>query len=48
MTVSPFTDSVLRSDNAFGWDDDEISPALRQSLQHWAVKLTMKDFNAYL
>jgi hypothetical protein len=26
------------------WDDYNISPAIRQSLQHWAYKLTEKDF----
>ena len=26
------------------WDDISISPAIRQSLQHWAYKLTEADF----
>jgi len=31
-----------------GWDDDTISPQVRQTLQHWAYKLTLADYNAYL
>jgi hypothetical protein len=27
------------------WDDESISPAIRQTLQHWGYKLTEKDFN---
>ncbi|OCB90234.1 hypothetical protein A7U60_g2522 [Sanghuangporus baumii] len=30
------------------WDDETVSPILRQTLQHWAYKLTEADFNAYL
>ena len=26
------------------WNDPSISPAMRQTLQHWAYKLTKKDF----
>ena len=26
------------------WDDHSISPAIRQTLQHWGYKLTKKDF----
>lgn len=26
------------------WDDESISPAIRQTLQHWGYKLTKKDF----
>ena len=26
------------------WDDESISPKIRQTLQHWAYKLTEKDF----
>ena len=26
------------------WDNYDISPAIRQTLQHWAYKLTKKDF----
>jgi hypothetical protein len=29
------------------YDDDKISPTIRQSLQHWGYKLTEKDFNKY-
>ena len=27
------------------WNDYSISPAIRQTLQHWGYKLTKKDFN---
>lgn len=27
------------------WDDKDVSPKIRQTLQHWAYKLTKKDFN---
>ena len=27
------------------WDDEKISPKIRQTLQHWGYKLTRKDFN---
>ena len=27
------------------WNDHSVSPAIRQTLQHWAYKLTKKDFN---
>ena len=27
------------------WDDEKISPKIRQTLQHWGYKLTKKDFN---
>ena len=28
------------------YDDDTISPRIRQTLQHWAYKLTAKDYNS--
>ena len=28
------------------YDDFTISPAIRQTLQHWSYKLTKKDFDA--
>ena len=30
------------------WDDESISPAIRQTLQHWGYKLTKKDFDKEL
>jgi hypothetical protein len=30
--------------NNGNWNDDTISPKIRQTLQHWAYKLTKKDF----
>ena len=27
------------------WNDETISPKIRQTLQHWAYKLTKKDFD---
>ena len=27
------------------WNDHSISPAIRQTLQHWAYKLKKKDFD---
>jgi hypothetical protein len=27
------------------WDDETISPKIRQVLQHWGYKLTKKDFD---
>lgn len=30
------------------WDDESISPILRQTLQHWGYKLTEADYHAYL
>jgi len=26
------------------WNDPEVSPAIRQTLQHWGYRLTKKDF----
>ena len=28
-----------------GWDDETVSPKIRQTLQHWGYKLTKKDFD---
>ena len=28
------------------WDDETVSPAIRQSLQHWGYQLTEKDFKS--
>lgn len=30
------------------WDDGDIAPILRQTLQHWAVKITREDVAEYL
>ena len=30
------------------WNDDKISPKIRQTLQHWGYKLTSKDYNIEL
>ena len=30
------------------WDDEKISPKIRQTLHHWAYTLTEADFNAEL
>ena len=27
------------------FDDETVSPKIRQTLQHWGVKLTSKDIN---
>ncbi|KAI5117582.1 hypothetical protein M0805_004577 [Coniferiporia weirii] len=29
------------------WDDESISPILRQTLQHWSYRLTEEDYQAY-
>ena len=34
---------ILR--NKKTWDDESVSPKIRQVLQHWGYKLTEKDFN---
>lgn len=30
------------------WDNGDIAPILRQTLQHWAVKITREDVQDYL
>ncbi|TDL14254.1 hypothetical protein BD410DRAFT_757306 [Rickenella mellea] len=30
------------------WDDESISPIIRQTLQHWGYRLTEADYNEYL
>jgi hypothetical protein len=30
------------------WNDENISPKIRQTLQHWGYKLTSKDYNVEL
>ena len=36
---------ILKKGTKKDWDDHSISPAIRQTLQHWAYKLKKKDFN---
>jgi len=36
---------ILKKGKPIDWDNDTISPAIRQTLQHWAYKLTKKDFD---
>jgi len=37
---------IVRSGKA--WDDRKVSPVVRQTLQHWAYKLTNADYQAFL
>jgi len=36
---------ILKKGNVNDWDNHDISPAIRQTLQHWGYKLTKKDFD---
>lgn len=36
---------ILKKGTKDDWDNYNISPAIRQTLQHWGYKLTKKDFN---
>jgi len=36
---------ILKKGTKKDWDNPEISPKIRQVLQHWGYKLTKKDFN---
>ena len=36
---------ILKKGSKNDWDNHEISPAIRQTLQHWAYKLKKKDFD---
>lgn len=36
---------ILKKGNKSDWNNGEISPAIRQTLQHWGYKLTKKDFD---
>ena len=36
---------IIASNSSY--DNENISPTIRQSLQHWGYKLTEKDFNKY-
>ena len=35
---------IMKKGGKDKWDDHSISPAIRQTLQHWGYKLTKKDF----
>ena len=39
---------IMKKGGKKDWDNDEISPAIRQTLQHWGYKLTKKDFDKEL
>jgi len=39
---------ILKKGDKNSWGDESISPKIRQVLQHWAYKLTKKDFNLEL
>ena len=39
---------ILKKGNRSRWNDETISPAIRQTLQHWGYKLTKKDFEKEL
>jgi hypothetical protein len=36
---------ILKKGTKKDWNNPEISPKIRQVLQHWGYKLTQKDFN---
>jgi hypothetical protein len=36
---------IKKSKNPKDWDDSNVSPKIRQTLQHWGYKLTKSDFN---
>lgn len=36
---------IMKKGSRRDWDNPEISPAIRQTLQHWGYKLTKKDFD---
>lgn len=39
---------VVQAGGAEHWDDKDVAPILRQTLQHWAVRLTREDMLEYL
>ena len=39
---------ILKKGSKKDWNNYSISPAIRQTLQHWGYKLTKKDFNKEL
>lgn len=42
---SRFRRRLINMTNKNNWNDNTISPKIRQTLQHWAYKLTKKDIN---
>lgn len=36
---------IMKKGDETKWNDNSISPAIRQTLQHWGYKLTERDFN---
>ena len=36
---------ILKKGTKNDWNNSEISPKIRQVLQHWGYKLTKRDFN---
>lgn len=39
---------IIKKGDESDWNNPQISPAIRQTLQHWGYKLTNKDFNLEL
>jgi hypothetical protein len=39
---------IIKKGDVNSWNDESISPAIRQTLQHWGYKLTKKDFEKEL
>ena len=39
---------IMKKGNKIDWDNSKISPAIRQTLQHWGYKLTKVDFESEL
>lgn len=39
---------IMKKGGKGDWDNPEISPAIRQTLQHWGYKLTKSDFEKEL
>ena len=36
---------IMKKGTKKDWNNSEISPKIRQVLQHWGYKLTKRDFN---
>lgn len=39
---------IAGAGGADSWDDPDIAPILRQTLQHWGVRITREDMLEYL
>ena len=37
--------NLIKKGNVNDWNNHDVSPAMRQTLQHWGYKLTKKDFD---